>query len=201
MESWLTIFNLIVPFVFRIVGKVKYFPNRTHAPSTTRRSEGPCQHRIFPLPLARRTLNGSSISLSGNLHPQQTLMGSPLCTWEIGLRNFANPVVKRWSLESPKPETVNADLSSFLFGIFPIAISAVAMSSNLSPTIPESRFSEILIHSQSFDLSTPLYSIGTSDFAISRILMQMNSGTSLHETLKRSMEFDSVSIVCHLSTR
>jgi hypothetical protein len=66
--------------------------------------------------MARRTLNGSSISLSGNLHPQQSLVGSPLYTWEIGLRDFAN----QWSsvgLSNPRnPTTVNADLFLFLSG-------------------------------------------------------------------------------------
>jgi hypothetical protein len=37
---------------------------------------------------------GSSISLLGNLHPQITLRNSPFTLWEIGLRNFVNPVIK-----------------------------------------------------------------------------------------------------------
>jgi hypothetical protein len=68
----------------------------------------------------------------GKSESKTTLMGSPLCTLEIGLRDFADPVVKRWSFESPKPETVNADPSLSSFGNFPIAISAIAMSRNLS---------------------------------------------------------------------
>jgi hypothetical protein len=46
---------------------------------------------------------GSSISLLRNLHPQQNLVRISLRTWEIGLHDFANPVVKR--LVSKTPET------------------------------------------------------------------------------------------------
>jgi hypothetical protein len=108
--------------------------------------EGP-RHTGSFLSLARRTLNGSSISLSGNLHPQQTLTGSPLYTWEIGLRNFANPVVERWSLESPKPETVNADLF-FSFRDFPYRDFGDRDVEKLVSSTPESRFAETLIHSR-----------------------------------------------------
>jgi hypothetical protein len=134
---------------------------------------------------ARRTLNGSSISLSGNLHPQQTLTGSPLYTWEIGLRNFANPVVKRWSLESPKPETVNADLSFFLSGF---SLSRFRRSRCRETCLPDSRIpicrnSDTLA---SFDFSTPLHFC--RDFGLRNIANPNAMFSELHPTkLRNSM--------------
>jgi hypothetical protein len=158
--------------------------SRDEFSSTTRRSEGPRQHRIFPLPLARRTLNGSSISLSGNLHPQQTLMGSPLYTWEIGLRNFANPVVKRWSLESPKPETVNADLSFSLsgFSLSRFRRSRCRETCLLDSRIPICRNSDTLA---SFDFSTLLHFI-CRDFRLRGIANPDAMFSELHSTNLRN---------------
>jgi hypothetical protein len=83
---------------------------------STRRSKGPRQHRIFLPPLSQRTLNGSSISLSGNLHPQQ-LSWDPLFT--LGRSDFA-PSRIQWSsvglLNPQNPIAVNAELSFFLSG-------------------------------------------------------------------------------------
>jgi hypothetical protein len=45
---------------------------------------------------------GSSISLSGNMHPQITSGNSPLILWEIGLRTFTNPDAKIMRLHPTK---------------------------------------------------------------------------------------------------
>jgi hypothetical protein len=144
-------------------------------------------HRIFPFFTARRTLNGSSISLSGNLHPQQSSR-DPLFT--LGRSDFATSR-GQWSsvgLSNPRnPTTVNADLS-LSFRDFPIAISALAMSNNLFPDsrIPICRNSDTRA-SLTFQR---LHSIGISEFAISRILMQL-----FRDFSPRNPE-----MVCHLST-
>jgi hypothetical protein len=46
-------------------------------------------------------------------------------------------------LNPRNPKTVNADLSSFLFGIFLIAISVIAMSRNSSPQLPNLDFPKL----------------------------------------------------------
>jgi hypothetical protein len=123
------------------------------APSTTRRSEGPRQHRIFPLPLARRTLNGSSISLSGNLHPQQTSW-DPLFT--LGRSDFATSRIQ-WSsvgLSNPRnPTTVNADLS-FSFRDFPYRDFGTRDVEQLVSRLPNPDMPK-LRYTREFDFSTP----------------------------------------------
>jgi hypothetical protein len=96
----------------------------------------------------------------------------PLILREIGLRDFANPVVKRLVSQSPKPEnSQHLTFSLLYFGFLLIAISGVAMSSNSSPRFPKPDLPKLRC-ARKVDFSTTLHSIGTSDFAISRILMQ-----------------------------
>jgi hypothetical protein len=115
--------------------------------------------------------------------------------------HFRESVVKPCLSNPRNPKTVNADLFLFLFGFFLIAISAVAMSSNLSPRLPKPDFPKLRYTHKALTFQRP-----TSlhrDFGLRNIANPnaMNFGTSPHETLKWSTEFDSVSIVCHLSTR
>jgi hypothetical protein len=67
-------------------------------------------------------------------------------------------------------------------------ISTVAVSSNLSPRIPKPDIPNFR-RAHKVDFSTPLFSIGTSDFAISRIQLQCFRNFTL-----RNPE-----IACHLS--
>jgi hypothetical protein len=80
----------------------------------------------------------------------------PLVLREIGLRTFVNPLVKRLVSNLRNPKTVNADPSSFSFGLFLIAISAVAVSSNLFPRFPKPNFLKFRC-AHKVDFSTPLY--------------------------------------------
>jgi hypothetical protein len=56
------------------------------APSTTHRLEGPCQHRIFPFPLARRALEWLFYFPFGKLAPTVNFRNSPFC---FGKSDFA----------------------------------------------------------------------------------------------------------------
>jgi hypothetical protein len=91
-------------------------PLMTHAPSKTRRSEGPHQHRIFPFPLARRALEWLFYFPFRKSVPTVNFKNSPFC---FGKSDFVLSRI-HWScarLSSPRnPKTVNADPSSSLSG-------------------------------------------------------------------------------------
>jgi hypothetical protein len=84
------------------------------APSTTCRSEGPRQHRIFPFPLARRALEWLFYFPFGKPAPTVNFRNSPFCFRKL---DFALLRI-RWSracLSDPRnPKSVNADPSSSL---------------------------------------------------------------------------------------
>jgi hypothetical protein len=97
---------------------------------------GTFAHRIFSF-LARRTLTGSSISLSGNLHPHQSTCDPLFFTYQrIGTRDFMSPVVENRTLGSPKPDNQSTLTFSFRIGTSSIAISPLAISNNLYPQLP-----------------------------------------------------------------
>jgi hypothetical protein len=158
-------------------------------------------HRIFSLTLARRAFgNGSSISLSGNLHPQLTSRNSPLY---FGRSDFALSRI-RWSsalsLNLRKPEnsqrlTFSLSLSDFSLSRF--RRSRCQATCSRDSRNPIYRNSDALA---SFDLSTAFHSVGTSDFAISRILMQRIRNFTPRNPEMVNGKFDSMSIVRHLST-
>jgi hypothetical protein len=114
VEDHLNEFNIVTNQLSYV--KVKFDDDfmMTHAPSTTRRSEGPCQHRIFPFPLARRASKWLFYFPFGKSSPTLNLKNSPFFLREIGLRPFANPLVTRLSSDIPNLKPVNADPSSSL---------------------------------------------------------------------------------------
>jgi hypothetical protein len=122
-------------------------------------------NRIFLPSLARRALGiGSSISLSGNLHPQLTSRNSPLILREVGLRTFTNLVVKRLVSRSPKTRKQSMlDLFSLSFKFLLIANSWSRCQTTRSRDSrnPIYRNSDALAR---FDFQWPLFPIGTSDF-------------------------------------
>jgi len=95
----------------------------------------------------------------------------PFIPREVILHTFANPLVKRLVPKSPRPENSQRWPFLFPFRIFLIAISMVAVSSNLFPRFPKPNFLNFRCAHKVF-LSTLLYSIRTSYFTISWILMQ-----------------------------
>jgi hypothetical protein len=97
---------------------------------------GTSARRIFSF-LARRTLIDSSISLSGNLHPQQSMCDPLFFTYRrIGTRDFASPVVENRTLGSLKPDNQSTLTFSFRIETSSITISPLAISNNLYPRLP-----------------------------------------------------------------
>jgi hypothetical protein len=112
----------------------------THAPSMTRKSKGPRQHRIFLFTLARRTLHALLFPYR-EICTHNKLSQDPLFT--LGRSDFATSLSQWSSVGLSKPRnltTVNAGLLLSPFRIFPIAFSALAMSNNLSPRLPNPDF-------------------------------------------------------------
>jgi hypothetical protein len=66
---------------------------------------------LFHWPEELSTL-GSSISPSGNLHPQITSRNFPFILREIGLCDFANPVIKCLIPQTLKPDLTNSNIRS-----------------------------------------------------------------------------------------
>jgi hypothetical protein len=97
--------------------------------------------KYFPFPLAQRTLNGPSISLSGNLHPQKT-HGIP--SLHLGDRTLQLHESSGRVLVSQIPETQFQSTLTFLlsFQDFPYRNFSDCDVEKLVPTIPESRFSK-----------------------------------------------------------
>jgi hypothetical protein len=81
------------------------------------------------------------------------------------------------------PKTVNADPSSFSFGLFLIAISAVAVSSNLFPRFPKPDFLKFR-HAHKVDLfNAPLLH---RDFGLRNIANPNAKNSELHSTKLRN---------------
>jgi hypothetical protein len=115
---------------------------------------------------------GSSISLSGNLHPQITSRNFPLYTSGDRTSRFRESGGQAPCLSISKTRKQSTlDLFLANFGFLLIAISGVAMSSNSSPRLPKPELPKLRC-ARKVDFSTALHSIGISDFAISRILMR-----------------------------
>jgi hypothetical protein len=92
----------------------------------------------FPLTLARRALRiGSSISLSGNPHPQSTREIPPFTSGDQTSHFRESGGQASYLSISENPKTVNADPFLPYFRFLLIAISAVAMSSNPFPRFPK----------------------------------------------------------------
>jgi hypothetical protein len=140
-------------------------------PSSTRGSEG-YVHRIVLLSLARRALeNGSSISLSGNLHPQLTSRNPP-CTSGDRTSHFRESGGQASCLlisETRKQSTLTLSFPILDFSLSRFRQSRCQATRSLGSRNPICRNSDALA---SFDFSTTPLSVGTSDFVISRILMQ-----------------------------
>jgi hypothetical protein len=146
--------------------------NDGDAPSSTCGSEGPCQQD-----------RSSSFAGPKNSKPALLFFFRKICThtkfsWDplFALRrsDFTLSRIRRSSvgLSNPRnPKTVNADLSSSSSGFSLIVILAVAVSRSFSQRFPKPDFLKFQ-RAHKIGLSTPLHSIGTSDFAISQILMQ-----------------------------
>jgi hypothetical protein len=96
----------------------------------------------------------------GKCAPTTTLTRSPLYTWEIGLRNFANPVAKHWSLESPKPNNSKRYPFSFPFPDFPYREFYDHNVEQLVSPIPQSRYAETPMHSRALNFQCHLTSSG-----------------------------------------
>jgi hypothetical protein len=129
-------------------------------------------HRIFFLTLARRAFsNGSSISLSGNLHPQLTSRNSPYTSGDR-TSHFANSVVERLVSLSPKignNQCLTCSLSLSYFSLSQFWQLRCQATRSLDSQNPICRTSDALTR---FDFSAAPHSVETSDIAISRILMQ-----------------------------
>jgi hypothetical protein len=97
-------------------------------------------HRIVLLSLARRALdNRSSISLSGNLHPQQNLMGFLLHTSGNRTSRFRESCGRVSGHSDPRILKLrNSDINS---GFSAFVSSRVAMTYNSAPRTPKSRCS------------------------------------------------------------
>jgi hypothetical protein len=72
----------------------------------------------------------------GKSAPTKILVGSPLHTRGIGLRNFARSVVEHWTLESPKPD----NQSTLTFSLSGFSLSRFRHSRCRTTRIPDSRF-------------------------------------------------------------
>jgi hypothetical protein len=116
-------------------------------------------------------------------------MGSPIYTREIRLCNFASLVFECWFHESLKPDNQSTLTFSSHIRISPIVILALMMSRNLSYRLLNPNTLKLRC-THEFDFSTPVISVGISDFAVSQILMQMFRDFSPRNT----------EMVCHLST-
>jgi hypothetical protein len=127
----------------------------TH-PSSTRRLEGPRQHDLTFFTGPKSFRKWIFYFHFGKSTPTINFKNFPLVLREIGLRTFANPLVKRLVSNLRNSKTVNADPSSFSFRLYLIAISTVAMSSDLFPRFPKPDFLKFR-RTHKVDLSTPLY--------------------------------------------
>jgi hypothetical protein len=168
-------------------------------PSSTRGSEGHV-HRIFPLPLARRALdNGSSISLSGNMHPHLTSRNPPCNLGDRALHFHESGGQVSCLSISDNPKTINADPFSPCFRVLLIAISAVVMSSNSFPRFPKPDLSKLWCAHKIWPFN------GLSlhqDFRLRDIVNPNARNSGLHPTKpwNRQQSLTFASIVHHLST-
>jgi hypothetical protein len=112
---------------------------------TTRRSEGLRQLRIFSSPSAQRTVT-LFYSPVGKSAPIGLFVRSPLCTWRIRLRDFANPLVERRSLEFPRPENQSTLTLSFLSRNFSCREFNTRDVEQLCLPNPDSRYAETPTH-------------------------------------------------------
>jgi hypothetical protein len=133
-----------------------------------------CSQDLFFL-LARRTPNGSSISLSGNLHPQKSSWDPLFTNRGIRIRDFVNPKVGRRSLESPKPD--NQSTLTFSYRDF-----ATYDIKHLASPNPEPRYAETPI----YFVSLTFQRFSSSTFRSSQYRKSKCNcfGTSRHESPK-----------------